>query len=149
MQYMQGNLVTLAQQGVFDFIVHGCNCFHKFGTGIAQQIKLVYPRAYEADLATGLGDRNKLGTYSFARYPDIVIINAYTQYYYSRQQAYVDYQAIDRVFRRLAERIDDDRHIGIPQIAAGLAGGEWNRIEAIINDCLQDFNVTCVVYDGT
>lgn len=149
MQYMQGNLVTLSQQGVFDFIVHGCNCFHKFGTGIAQQIKFTYPRAYDADLATGLGDRNKLGTYSFARYPNIVIINAYTQYYYSRQESHIDYQAIDKVFRRLAERIDDDRHIGIPQIGAGLAGGDWSRIEAIIDDCLQDFNVTCVVYDET
>ena len=149
MQYVTGNLITLSQQGQFDFIVHGCNCFHSFGAGIAKQIKHAYPKAYEADLATRKGDANKLGTYSLARYPDVIIINAYTQYRYGTEGIKADYHAIERVFRMLAETIDDDRRIGIPQIGAGLAGGDWTRIEAIINSCLQDFNVTCVVYDGT
>lgn len=149
MQYINGNLITLAQQGHFDFIVHGCNCFHSFGAGIARQIKQAYPKAYEADLITRKGDAGKLGTYSLARYPGVVIVNAYTQYRYGTTGIQADYQAIERVFRTLAERIDDDRRIGIPKIGAGLAGGDWSQIEAIIDDCLQDFNVTCVVYDET
>ena len=51
-------------------IIHGCNCFRSFGAGIAKSIKERYPEAYEADLNTGHGDKNKLGHYSYAKLSD-------------------------------------------------------------------------------
>ena len=35
---IEGNLITLAQQGNFDVISHGCNCQSKMGAGIAPQM---------------------------------------------------------------------------------------------------------------
>lgn len=75
-----GNLIQLAQQGRFDVIIHGCNCMHTMGAGIALQIKRTFPDAYNADLQTPLG-ASKLGTISFAQIPmtSLCVVNGYTQ----------------------------------------------------------------------
>lgn len=36
MKTIQGNFIHLAQNGEFDLIVHGCNCFCTMGAGIAK-----------------------------------------------------------------------------------------------------------------
>lgn len=43
MREIRGNLITLAENGEFDAIVHGCNLFCKFGIGLAKEIKCKYP----------------------------------------------------------------------------------------------------------
>ena len=133
-----GDLLRLFAAGRFDVIVHGCNCFHQMGAGIAKQIAAAHPEAVAADRRTGYGDRAKLGTYSVATiggsvdHPprDLHIVNAYTQYYY-RGRRNTDYRAIQDVFRRIAADFRGLR-VGIPRIGAGLGGGEWATIEAII-----------------
>lgn len=64
MKVIKGNLIGLALSGEFDVIIHGCNCFHTMGAGIAKQIRQYFPEAYVADLHTGRGDLRKLGSYS-------------------------------------------------------------------------------------
>ena len=119
-------------------IIHGCNCFRSFGAGIAKSIKERYPKAYEADLNTGHGDKNKLGHYSYAKLSDDkTIINAYTQYTYGRNKVNVDYDAISKVFELINKDFANHINIGIPTIGAGLAGGDWNIISDIINKKLQ------------
>lgn len=149
MKYVRGNLITLAREGEFDIIIHGCNCFHKFGKGIAKQIKEVYPKAYEVDLMTRKGDTSKLGSFSYTSYPNVTIINAYIQYRYGVEKSHIEYSAIENAFMALSQQIDTDRRIGIPQIGAGLAGGNWSMIESIIDRFMDGYNLTCVVYDGT
>ena len=39
MKTTNGNLITKAIKGDFDVIVHGCNCFHNMGGGIAKQVR--------------------------------------------------------------------------------------------------------------
>nr|QBK86929.1 MAG: SNF2 subfamily protein [Marseillevirus LCMAC103] len=135
---VDGDLLRLFALGRFDVIVHGCNCFHKMGAGIAKQIAAAHPEAVAVDRRTGHGDRGKLGTYSVAAvagsldHPprDLYIVNAYTQYYY-RGKCNTDYRAVQDVFRRIAS---DFRglSVGIPKIGAGLGGGDWPTIEGII-----------------
>jgi O-acetyl-ADP-ribose deacetylase (regulator of RNase III) len=38
------------------------------------------------------------------------------------------------------------KKIGFPQIGAGLASGDWNRIKTIIQTELKDCEVTVVIY---
>ena len=64
MDTLTGDLLTLALEGRFDVIVHGCNCHCQFGRGIAATIKSKFPEAYEADLRTPKSDRRKLGSIS-------------------------------------------------------------------------------------
>jgi O-acetyl-ADP-ribose deacetylase (regulator of RNase III) len=39
-----------------------------------------------------------------------------------------------------------EKHIGMPKIGSGLAGGDWDRIEHIISVELRDCQVTIVNY---
>ena len=127
-------------------IIHGCNCFRSFGAGIAKSIKERYPKAYEADLNTGHGDKNKLGHYSYAKLSDDkTIINAYTQYAYGGNKVNVDYDAISKVFELINKDFANHINIGIPTIGAGLAGGDWNIISDIINKKTPDLNITLYI----
>ncbi len=102
MKTVEGNLIELAKNGTFDVIVHGCNCWHVMGGGIALQIKEYFPAAYHADLATKKGDILKLGDYSRAVIPIegrlLVVVNAYTQLGYGTVKRQVNYEAVADVF---------------------------------------------------
>ena len=78
MIYIDGDLIQLANQGLFDVIGHGCNCFLNMNAGIAKSIRQAFPEAYSADWTTRRGDKKKLGTASFADYGDLVVLNLYT-----------------------------------------------------------------------
>lgn len=148
MMYVNGDLIKLANHGDFDIIIHGCNCFCTMGAGIAKAIKQEFPSAYfEADLKTQKGLRNKLGTYSLSIERGLVIINAYTQYTYWDKNDMLDYSAVLSVFQKIKLDFDSSEvipKIGIPKIGAGLAGGDWERIEELIESC-NFRNLTCVV----
>ena len=57
MNIIKGDLIKFALEGNFDIIVHGCNCFHNMGGGIAKQIKQVFPAAYLEDKKSRFGDK--------------------------------------------------------------------------------------------
>ncbi|MBO2012214.1 macro domain-containing protein [Hymenobacter negativus] len=143
MQTEKGDLVRKSQAGEFDVIVHGCNCFCTMGAGIAKTIKQVFPAAFEADIATVAGDKAKLGHYTVANVlvgnKPLAILNAYTQYQWKGRGPHVDYVAVRQVFRRVKQEYTGHR-IGYPAIGAGLAGGEWPVIAAIIAEELAGEN---------
>jgi O-acetyl-ADP-ribose deacetylase (regulator of RNase III) len=137
MQTEQGDLVQKAKAGEFDVIVHGCNCFCQMGASIAKTIKQVFPAACQADLTTVAGDQTKLDTYSVAQV-DILgrvlfIVNGYTQYQWRGSGLKADYEAIRQVFRGVKQAYAG-RRIGYPALGAGLAGGDWTIIAAIIDE---------------
>ena len=140
-KYIKGDLFL----GKEDIIVHGCNCFCTFGAGIAYQLKKLYPEAFQIDQQTIKGDRLKLGTYTqwngkHYLYPErnIIIINAYTQYYYANEGLKpFDYQAFLIILDKLKENFKD-KTIAMPKIGAGLAGGDWKIIEKMINDVFEE-----------
>lgn len=152
---IKGNLIDLAEAGHFDVIVHGCNCFHTMGAGIAKEISTRYPTALAADREfTNKGDKTKLGSYTYALATSptghrFTIVNAYTQYYYGRPKKnagpLADYAAIDRVFRELARQCPQLLRFGYPKIGAGLAGGDWNIIQNIINSALSGCHHNLVI----
>jgi len=145
MKEVEGDLIALAEQGEFDVIVHGCNCFTTMGAGIAKQIREKYPDAYTADYLTEAGDYKKLGNYTAFDTGNFTIVNAYTQYGYNPATKPVDYNAIRAVFKRIATDFAGKR-IGYPKIGAGLAGGDWNIISKIIDEELANEDHTLVVF---
>jgi len=152
MKVIKGDLITLAEEGVFDVIIHGCNCQCTMNSGIAKQIRVRHPQAYEADLLTQKGDSSKLGWYTTATVhsleADFIIVNAYTQNGYGRNtnRRFVNYEAVSNVFNLIASNFQGKK-IGYPKIGAGLAGGSWNIISAIINEELAGLDHTLVEYE--
>ncbi len=150
MTTIRGDLIKLALNGKFDVIVHGCNCQCTMGAGIAKSIKLIFPEAYEADLITTKGDREKLGTISTATVErnghSITIVNGYTQFNWRGSGVLVDYEAIRNVMAAVKLKYSGKR-IGYPKIGAGLARGDWELIASIIRDELLGENHVLVEYE--
>lgn len=143
LKHTKGNLIDLAEQGNFDIIVHGCNCQNTMGSGIAAEIRMRYPDAYEADTRMdkeyGLEHRHfKLGKYSYATVNfsmhQFTIINAYTQNNFTpRGVDHFEYESFAKILNKLS-LYHDDKKFGFPYIGMGLAGGDKDRIIAMLED---------------
>jgi len=138
LKHAKGNLIDMAEQGHFDVIVHGCNCFCTMGSGIAKEIRERYPLAYRADQLSESGNREKLGSLTMAVVEsgdyEFAIVNAYTQYRYNRKGETADlfeYGAFLDVLLTLVETSGEMR-IGLPYIGMGLAGGDKGLIIKLI-----------------
>jgi len=147
-KYINGDLL----KGKDDVIVHGCNCLCNFGAGIALYISEIYPEAYMVDKQTKYKDKNKLGTYSiwtgenkFFPSQQITIVNAYTQFFPNYKMKPFDYEAFAKILIQLKKEFND-KTIGFPKIGAGLAGGNWNTIETMINETFTDKNVNVYIF---
>lgn len=139
MKHAKGDLLKMARNGNFNIIVQGCNCFCTMGSGIARQIREEYPQAYTADCTTAPGDRNKLGTYSFAAAENFLIINAYTQFGFNKggeSSDVFEYTAFKLILEKLYY-FHGANHFGFPYIGMGLAGGDKTRIIEMLEEFSQ------------
>jgi O-acetyl-ADP-ribose deacetylase (regulator of RNase III) len=153
--YIDGNLIEFYKQNRYWGIAHGCNCFCTMGSGIAKTIRNEFPKAFIVDTNTKKGDRFKLGTFSSISLKHGIIYNLYTQYTYWDPNDLLDYSAVGRCFSLLDQiyldllkenLIKKESVFGIPKIGAGLARGDWDTIEKIINENTPNINIECVVF---
>lgn len=169
MNRIDGDLIQLAKEGKFDVIAHGCNCMSTMGAGIAPQMAKEFG-CDRFEMETLGRDINKLGCIDYetlyweddkqwTKFPDedgkwvtfkLTVVNAYTQYNYGRTHknsatAPFDYEAFTLCMRKI-NSVFEGKHIGLPKIGAGLAGGDWERIEKIIEEELWFCEVTIVTY---
>lgn len=167
--YVEGDLIKLAKEGIFDAIVHGCNCLSVMKSGIAPQMAAAFgcdkfememwgpsiDKLGNIDYKTFLLEKNNtftidLGEGNPEKGTELVVVNAYTQYSYGRNHSDgvaqpFDYEAFTICMRKI-NRVFRGNHIGMGKIGSGLAGGDWNRIENIISTELIDCEVTIVNY---
>lgn len=147
-KYIKGDLVRDADQ--FDVIAHCCNCFHSMGAGIAPQIKAKFPEAFAADCATPKGDIEKLGTISYTTSGKPIVVNLYGQYDYTGRRSGkmdLDYDALRKALVLMKDKFSG-KTMAMPKIGAGLAGGDWNKIEAIIEETMRGEYVTIVEWEN-
>lgn len=168
LSYLDGDLIKLAKEGLFDVIVHGCNCLSTMGAGIAPQMASAFgcdrfemekwgptiEKLGNIDYQTVVIGENaiwNLQEYKNNRNePELIVVNAYTQYRYGRNHsdgdnAPFDYEAFTLCMRKM-NLVFSGKHIGMPKIGSGLAGGDWLRIESIIIQELKNCQVTIVNY---
>lgn len=167
---IEGNLITLAKEGKFDVITHGCNCLSKMGAGIAPQIAKVFgcdkftmeklgesiEKLGNIDYETFVLGKNSIWSLSIAKNnnnePELIVVNSYTQYKYGANHSDgalrpIDYEALTLCMRKINHQFKGKR-IGLPKIGAGLAGGDWKIIKEIIKTELRDCIVTVVIYNN-
>lgn len=112
---VEGNLITLAKNGEFDVITHGCNCLSQMGAGIAPQMAEAfacneYYREREGPNHSKLGnidhqmncvyekdgvvriynprhDRLNFSLSGWTHKKDVFVVNSYTQYNYGRNHS--------------------------------------------------------------
>jgi O-acetyl-ADP-ribose deacetylase (regulator of RNase III) len=167
-QEIEGDLIKLAKEGTFDVITHGCNCLSNMGAGIAPQMAKAFGvDKFQMELwGPTIG---KLGCIDYETFvigqnaiwsledadnklgePELAVVNSYTQYRYGKNHTDgvskpLDYEALTLCMRKINTTFSG-KHIGLPKIGAGLAGGDWNRIKGIIQTELKDMKVSVVIY---
>lgn len=146
-----GDLIKLALSGHFDAIAHGVNCFCRQKSGIA---KLMSDRFHthlmplEDKITTG--DKDKLGRIEFIPITGngfhLKVFNFYTQYHWATPKNPIpfNYGAFWSCLQEYRRRFSKDS-LGIPLIGAGLAGGDWSRIRAIIEE-FHGLDITIVKF---
>ena len=146
--YRKGDLLEAFEKGEVNVIGHGVNCKGVMGSGIAKQIKDKYPlvlRLYEAKFFMIDSDWDELlgNTQYIPVSTEKGIYNLFIQLNYGRDKntRYCSYDAIDSCFYMLEASLKEHHIIGIPKIGAGLANGDWNVIEAIINSHFKDRDI--------
>ena len=124
-------------------VLHGCNCFHTMGAGIAAYLVKQYPEILSSDLTTERGSKDKLGTYSKTEITsNLFILNCYTQYStrsYVGQEV-VDYDAVGECLQAVKKNFSG-WEIRSSQIGCGLAGGDWEKVSVMFEDLLTDEEV--------
>lgn len=135
----KGDLLAV-KQGI---LVHGCNCVGVMGAGIAAQVARRWPAVEAAYVVhcEDLGDK-ALGTITFHDLnPGLFIINAMTQLAPGLGKQ-VSYDAVELCFKRILQIYEMGHYWDVPlcfpALGAGLAGGKWPIIEAIIDETIPD-----------
>lgn len=150
-QEIEGDLIKLAKQGEFDVIAHGANCFCIMGAGIAVQMDKAFgcndPALFGFEAKQYQGNINKLGTiepvpFSVDKGKHLEVINAYTQFNLGSN---LDEEALTLCLRKINYAFKG-KHIGLPQIGCGIAGGVWYNVKQLIRQELTDCKVTVVIY---
>lgn len=166
-QEIEGDLIKLALEGNFDVIAHGCNCQCTMKSGLAPKMAEVFGvDKYPLESFTRKGDINKLGQIEWFVERDSAIpyvINAYTQFMYGTYHTDgikdpLDYEALTLCLRKINHKFKG-KHIGLPLIGCGLAGGIWDKtletgyieldfkdVKTIVQEELKDMDVTIVHY---
>ena len=146
MRKLSGDLVLMFNWGAFDVIAHGCNCNNIMGAGIAKTIRTHYPQVFETDASFSIPlGKERLGHISICP-----LDNPYSK----RRQFVVNCYTQDRIANVNNYQFEDERvgriQLGIPYIGAGLAGGNKEEVESIIqeyaNKYESQFETTLVDY---
>jgi len=146
LKHAKGNLLDMAELGEFDAIVQGCNCFCTMGSGIAREIRERYPEVAAVDAKTSMGDYAKLGNWTDERVirkngsVEFTVINAYTQFGFNTGGSTNDvfeYTSFKLILQKLAHLYGTKR-FGFPYIGMGLAGGDKNKIMAMLENFAEE-----------
>lgn len=147
-EYVKGDLFATNVKT----IVHGCNAQGVMGSGVAKIVRERFPEAYGRYIQEGrnghlmLGDIIPVPCGDRKNQPDNfkLIVNAITQEYYgSDGKRYVSYDAVANAMDKISKmsEIYGIKEIAMPMIGAGLGGGDWNVISAIIENTLDNTQV--------
>lgn len=97
------------------------------------------------------GKPNMIYVDNFERNEKVLyVVNAYTQCNYGANHSdgdtkSLDYDALKLCFKKI-NHIFKGKHIGLPLIGCGLAGGSWNIVKKLMKNYLYDMDVTVVHY---
>ena len=132
--YEKGDLITNKGYTIF---CHQVNCRYRMGSGIAKQIRSLYPEVYREYMSL---NRQTLGTIQPVITNDCrVCINMFAQDNYGRDgKRYTDYTAFKNCLNEIEKYLKsnrDDMVVAFPYgIGCGLGGGDWHVIKGMLMD---------------
>ncbi len=144
--YKKGNLINATES----IIAHGCNNCGVMGSGVARQIRNIFPDSYHHYKLYYKTSLLNLGTVIYCHEGSKIILHCITQNGFGKDgKKYVSYDAIKKCMRQI--NFDHNfngrpvKALALPKIGAGLGGGDWNIISKIIEEEL--ITIQPVVYE--
>lgn len=153
--YLEGDATRPVGDG-YKFIAHCCNDVGAWGAGfvLALSRRWHQPEQGYTDWADSLkGARLPLGECQFVMVaPCICVVNIIGQRGcgLAAGEPPVRYEALQLGFRRIAERILAMRlgaSVHMPRLGCGLAGGNWAKVEFLIDQELSQKDIPVTVYN--
>ncbi|MGO0060889.1 macro domain-containing protein [Brevibacillus fluminis] len=132
-----------------NIIGHQVNCQGVMGSGIAKAIRVRYPEVYQQYREICEASTEKMQLLGICQLVHIkaamTVANLFGQYNYGKGgQRYTDYEALHRALTSLKEQAARSQlTVALPyNIGCGLANGEWDVVEAMIEEVFSDYSVT-------
>jgi O-acetyl-ADP-ribose deacetylase (regulator of RNase III) len=124
-----GNILSV-KEGI---IAHQCNAQGVMGSGIAKQIKALYPDAYTHYVSAIRTGELTLGMCQLVQVSrTLYIANLIGQDRYGRDGTqYTDYSALSQALFELS-KLSKGLEVHHPLIGCGLGGGDWNTVKSLI-----------------
>lgn len=145
-RYIKGDITETELK----FIAHGVNCQGVMGSGVAKSLFTLWPKVRDSYLDFYENQKGQYRNFKTSNLlghvqpvkvtEDKVVFNCFTQDNFGKDGIkYVDYNAIVDCFRELmSTRFAIDTPVAIPRIGCGLAGGNWEFMQMLINDVTQN-----------
>lgn len=160
---IRGNLLTLAENGEFDCIMHVVNSFGVMGSGIALSIKKKYPFTFEnyENLCKGSSAEDLLGDNLMVwekslNGKDFLISNIFAMHSLGGDGRNLNYEAFYSSIGRMLEEESQEFGIisfGCPKLmGCDRAGGDWNVVQAMLVSLFgryEKMNLVIVDWDNT
>jgi O-acetyl-ADP-ribose deacetylase (regulator of RNase III) len=150
-RYLKGD-ATVPQAAGHKVIVHCVNDAGKWGKGFVMAVSNRWPAARQEYLAWYNKRENfTLGAVQLVEVQkDVTVVNLMGQHGIKAGSKGnpVRYDAIRAGLRSMAKAFKGRKvTIHMPRIGCGLAGGKWDKIEPILQEVLNEFDVTVYDYD--
>jgi len=150
-RYIKGDATNPIEQGN-KILVHICNDIGAWGKGFVLAISKKW-KSPESQYRQWYKDQTdfQLGNVQFVKVEDdLIVANLIGQRNIrkTKGQPPIRYEAVKRGLELVAQKaIEVNATVHMPRIGYGLAGGDWNEIEKIINEQLIEKDLDVVVYD--
>ena len=133
-------------------IVHICNDIGRWGKGFVLAISNKWKKPEQKYREWFKTQQNfELGEVQFVELDsDLSIANMIGQHKIKKidEQIPIRYEAVEKCLSKVAVFSRQNGYsVHMPRIGCGLAGGDWNKIEQIINKELIERNIRVTVYD--
>lgn len=145
----QGNLLDCPAL----IIGHIANAQCVFGCGVAKEIRLKYPRAYQSDISTGKDNVKKLADFSLAlRNEDQrqTVCNIYAMRYWGRERRQLNYEylylGLSKVRDWIIKMNIQDEKLGLPyKLGCNNAGGDFRIVRPMIDVIFENSGIDVLI----
>lgn len=160
--YRTGNIFKLLGMRKPIIIPHVCNDLGIMGAGFAKSVAIRWPHVYDRYKSLG---SFVLGTTQFVEAEDgVVVANMIAQkglMHKNRSDIPLRYSALMSCMEQVSFYVEElekklyresytkQPNILCPKFGAGLSGGDWNLIQALIQEIWANKNVSVVTLDPT
>ena len=137
-------------------IAHVCNDIGAWGRGFVLAISKLSPvpeRTYREWFKGRAENDFALGAVQFVRLsPELVVANMIGQHGIRKTGGLppIRYEAVETALETVGQKaLEWEASVHLPRIGCGLAGGDWHKIEPLINGRICAKDVAVFVYDLT